>query len=172
MGDNLYTSSVVALAARTGELKWYYQFSPHDTHDWDAVQPMVLADESWEGKPRKLLFHGDRNGIFYVLDRVNGRVLRTGNLSTKVTWLKGFTPEGKAIIDPGSIATKEGIVTCPGGGGGANFRAVSYNPVTRLFYVRVATAARFHVARRPSRQRQSMVRPWRAVGQGACGSVC
>ena len=62
IGDNLYTSSVVALEAKTGELKWYYQFTPHDTHDWDAVQPMVLADEMWEGKPRKLLFHGDRNG--------------------------------------------------------------------------------------------------------------
>ena len=76
IGDNLYTSSVVALEAKTGSLKWYYQFTPHDTHDWDAVQPMVLADEMWEGKPRKLLFHGDRNGIFYVLDRTNGQVLR------------------------------------------------------------------------------------------------
>ena len=62
-------------------MKWYYQFTPHDTHDWDAVQPMVLADEIWEGKPRKLLFHGDRNGIFYVLDRTNGQVLKTGNLA-------------------------------------------------------------------------------------------
>ena len=105
-GDNLYTSSVVALAAKTGELKWYYQFTPHDTHDWDAVQPMVLADEVWEGKPRKLLFHGDRNGIFYVLDRTNGQVLRTGNLATKVTWVKGFTPDGKPIVDPGSISTQ------------------------------------------------------------------
>ena len=108
IGDNLYTSSVVALAAKTGELKWYYQFTPHDTHDWDAVQPMVLADEMWEGKPRKLLFHGDRNGIFYVLDRTNGQVLRTGNLSTKVTWVKGFAPDGKPIVDPGSIATQGG----------------------------------------------------------------
>ena len=78
LGDNLYTSSVVALEAKTGRLKWYYQFTPHDTHDWDAVQPMVLADEMWEGKPRKLLFHGDRNGIFYVLDRTNGQVLQHG----------------------------------------------------------------------------------------------
>jgi alcohol dehydrogenase (cytochrome c) len=146
MGDNLYTSSVVALAAKTGELKWYYQFSPHDTHDWDAVQPLVLADEVWEGKPRKLLFHGDRNGIFYVLDRVNGQLLRTGNLATKVTWLKGFRPDGKPIVDPGSVATKEGIAACPGGGGGANFRAVSYNPVTRLFYVRVSDSCAIYTS--------------------------
>jgi alcohol dehydrogenase (cytochrome c) len=146
LGDNLYTSSVVALAAKTGELKWYYQFTPHDTHDWDAVQPMVLADEVWEGKPRKLLFHGDRNGIFYVLDRTNGQVLRTGNLATKVTWVKGFTPDGKPIVDPGSIATREGIAACPGGGGGANFHAVSYNPVTKLFYVRVSDSCQVYTS--------------------------
>jgi alcohol dehydrogenase (cytochrome c) len=146
IGDNLYTSSVVALAAKTGELKWYYQFTPHDTHDWDAVQPMVLADEVWEGKPRKLLFHGDRNGIFYVLDRTNGQVLRTGNLSTKVTWVNGFTPDGKPIVDPGSVSTKEGIAACPGGGGGANFHAVSYNAVTKLFYVRVSDSCSIYTS--------------------------
>ena len=138
IGDNLYTSSVVALAAKTGEMKWYYQFTPHDTHDWDAVQPMLLVDEMWEGKPRKLLMHGDRNGMFYVLDRTNGEVLRTANLSTKVTWHKGFTSDGKPIVDPGSIATKEGIAACPAGGGGANFQAQSYNPLTKLFYARVS----------------------------------
>jgi alcohol dehydrogenase (cytochrome c) len=138
IGDNLYTSSVVALSAKTGEMKWYYQFTPHDTHDWDAVQPMLLVDEVWQGKPRKLLMHGDRNGMFYVLDRTNGQVLRTANLSTKVTWHKGFTADGKPIVDPGSIATKEGIATCPAGGGGANFQAQSYSPMTRLFYARVS----------------------------------
>ena len=138
IGDNLYTSSVVALAAKTGEMKWYYQFTPHDTHDWDAVQPMLLVDEMWQGKPRKLLMHGDRNGMFYVLDRTTGEVLRTANLSTKVTWHKGFTADGKPIVDPGSIATKEGIAACPAGGGGANFQAQSYNPLTKLFYARVS----------------------------------
>ena len=138
IGDNLYTSSVVALAAKTGEMKWYYQFTPHDTHDWDAVQPMLLVDEIWRGRPRKLLMHGDRNGVFYVLDRTNGEVLLTSNLSTKVTWHKGFTRDGKPIVDPGSIATKEGIAACPAGGGGTNFQAQSYNPITKLFYARVS----------------------------------
>ena len=137
IGDNLYTSSVVALAAKTGEMKWYYQFTPHDTHDWDAVQPMSRGRDVG-GKPRKLLMHGDRNGMFYVLDRTNGQVLRTANLSTKVTWHKGFTADGKPIVDPGSIATKEGIAACPAGGGGANFQAQSYNPLTKLFYARVS----------------------------------
>lgn len=138
IGDNLYTSSVVALSAKTGEMKWYYQFTPHDTHDWDAVQPMLLVDDVWQGRLRKLLLHGDRNGMFYVLDRTNGEVLRTANLSTKVTWHKGFTPDGKPIVDPASIATKEGIAACPAGGGGANFQAASYNPMTKLFYARVS----------------------------------
>jgi alcohol dehydrogenase (cytochrome c) len=146
IGDNLYTSSVVALTAKTGEMKWYYQFTPHDTHDWDAVQPMLLVDEVWQGQPRKLLMHGDRNGMFYVLDRTNGEVLRTANLSTKVTWHKGFTADGKPIVDVGSIATKEGIAACPAGGGGANFQAQSYNPMTRLFYARVSDSCGLYVS--------------------------
>ena len=146
IGDNLYTSSVVALSAKTGEMKWYYQFTPHDTHDWDAVQPMLLVDELWRGKPRKLLMHGDRNGMFYVLDRTNGEVLLTANLSTKVTWHKGFTSDGKPIVDPGSIATKEGIAACPGGGGGSNFQAQSYNPTTKLFYARVSDSCAIYTS--------------------------
>jgi alcohol dehydrogenase (cytochrome c) len=146
IGDNLYTSSVVALSAKTGELKWYYQFTPHDTHDWDAVQPMLLVDEVWQGRPRKLLMHGDRNGMFYVLDRTNGDVLLTANLSTKVTWHKGFTRDGKPIVDPGSIATKDGIAACPGGGGGANFQATSYNPITKLFYARVSDSCAIYTS--------------------------
>jgi alcohol dehydrogenase (cytochrome c) len=137
LGDNLYTSSVVALAAKTGQLKWYYQFTPHDTHDWDAVQPMILADEVWQGRPRKLLLHGDRNGMFYVLDRATGEFLLADRLSTKVTWLTGFK-DGKPIVDPASIATKEGVAACPAGGGGANWPAASYNPITKLFYTRVS----------------------------------
>ena len=146
LGDNLYTSSVVALEAKTGRMKWYYQFTPHDTHDWDSVQPMVLADEIWEGKPRKLLFHGDRNGIFYVLDRTTGQLLKTGNLASKVTWVKGFAADGKPIVDPGSVATRDGIAACPGGGGGANFHAVSYNPMTKLFYVRVSDSCQVYTS--------------------------
>ena len=146
IGDNLYTSSVVALSPKTGELKWYYQFTPHDTHDWDAVQPMLLVDDMWRGKPRKLLMHGDRNGMFYVLDRTNGEVLLTSNLSTKVTWHKGFTSDGKPIVDPASISTKEGIAACPAGGGGANFQATSYNPTTKLFYARVSDSCAIYTS--------------------------
>jgi alcohol dehydrogenase (cytochrome c) len=138
MGDNLYTSSVVALSAKTGELKWYYQFTPHDTNDWDATQPVILVDEMWQGRPRKLLLQGNRNGMFYVLDRTNGEFLLGSNLSTKITWNKGFTKEGRPIVDPSAIATREGIALCPGPNGGANWPEASYSPMTKLFYTRVA----------------------------------
>jgi alcohol dehydrogenase (cytochrome c) len=146
LGDNLYTSSVVALSPRTGALKWYYQFSPHDTHDWDAVEPMLVVDEVWQGRPRKLLMHGDRNGMFYVLDRTNGEFLLADNLSTKVTWLKGFGKDGKPIVDPASISSKEGSAVCPGLGGGANWPAASYNPVTKLFYARVSDSCALYTS--------------------------
>jgi alcohol dehydrogenase (cytochrome c) len=146
IGDNLYTSSVVALSPKTGALKWYYQFSPHDTHDWDAVQPMLLVDEVWQGRPRKLLMHGDRNGMFYVLDRTNGEFLLADKLSTKVTWVKGFTKEGKPIVDPASIASKDGSAACPGLGGGANWPAASYNPGTKLFYTRVSDSCTLYTS--------------------------
>jgi alcohol dehydrogenase (cytochrome c) len=138
LGDNLYTSSVVALDRKTGALKWYYQFTPHDTHDWDAVQPMLLVDELWQGRPRKLLMHGDRNGMFYVLDRTNGEFLLADKLATKVTWVKGFSKDGKPIVDPASIASPEGAAACPGGQGGTNWPAASYNPIAKLFYARVS----------------------------------
>jgi alcohol dehydrogenase (cytochrome c) len=137
LGDNLYTASVVALSPKTGELKWHYQFTPHDTHDWDAAEPVLLIDEKWQGQPRKLLIQGNRNGMFYVLDRTNGKFLLGTKLSTKVTWLTGFTPEGRPIVDPGSVATREGVAVCPGSSGGTNWPETSYNPITKLYYVRV-----------------------------------
>ena len=75
LGDNLYASSVVALDARSGRLKWHFQFTPHNVWDWDAQQPTVLIDAAWEGRPRKLLVQASRNGFFYVLDRTDGKFL-------------------------------------------------------------------------------------------------
>ena len=139
IGDNLYTSSVVALNAKTGEMKWYYQFTPHDTHDWDAVQPMLLVDEVWQGKPRKLLMHGDRNGMFYVLDRTNGEVLRhrepvdEGDVAQRIHDRTASRSSTQA-----RLRRKKGSRHVPAGGGGANFQAQSYNPTTKLFYARVS----------------------------------
>jgi alcohol dehydrogenase (cytochrome c) len=99
---------------------------------------MLLVDEQWQGRPRKLLMHGDRNGMFYVLDRTNGEFLLADKLATKVTWIKGFGKDGKPIVDPASIASPQGAAACPGGQGGANWPAASYNPIAKLFYARVS----------------------------------
>ena len=72
-GDNLYTNSDLALDAKTGKLLWYFQYTPHDLHDWDANQPLVLVDSKWKGQDRKLLLHANRNGFLYVLDRTDGQ---------------------------------------------------------------------------------------------------
>jgi alcohol dehydrogenase (cytochrome c) len=138
LGDNLYTASVVALSAKTGQLKWYFQFTPHDTHDWDSTQPMLLVDRQWQGRDRKLLLHADKNGYFFVLDRVTGELLLAQPLSAKVTWTTGYGKDGRPILTDSWQSSPEGTVACPGALGGANWPDTSFNPITGLFYVRVS----------------------------------
>jgi alcohol dehydrogenase (cytochrome c) len=133
-GDNLFTDCMVALDADTGKLKWYFQFTPHDVHDWDATEIPVLLDVNWEGQPRKLLIQANRNGFFYVLDRTNGQFLHA-NAFSHITWAKGIDAKGRPIVLPGSNPTPEGTLVCPGAGGGTNWMSPSYNPHTGLLYV-------------------------------------
>ena len=133
-GDNLFTSSVVALDPATGQRRWHFQFSPHDTHDWDANQDMVLVDRSYHGEPRKLLMHADRNGHFYVLDRTNGKFLAATPFTAQ-TWNSGFDANGRPIATPGSQPSAAGNVVAPSIGGGTNFQAPSYSPATGLVYL-------------------------------------
>ncbi|HYL34605.1 MAG TPA: PQQ-binding-like beta-propeller repeat protein [Bryobacteraceae bacterium] len=135
-GDNLYTSSVVALEAKTGKLKWYKQFTPHDLHDWDSAQPMVLVDQNWEGRPRKLLLHADRNGFFFVLDRTNGELLRATPF-VRVTWATGYGKDGRPILTSDNEPTVQGTFACPGYGG-TTWMSAAFNPVYNLFYVRAS----------------------------------
>ena len=130
-GDNLYTDSVLALNPKTGELKWYFQFTPHDTHDWDATEPLLLVDEPFNGRPRKLLVQANRNGFFFVLDRTNGEFL-LGKPFTKSTWASGYTKDGKPILLPDSDPSPQGTLECPDSG--TNWMSASYNPPLRLFY--------------------------------------
>ena len=129
-GDNLYTDSVVALDADTGRLKWYFQFTPHDGADWDAVQIPVLVDADWNGKPRKLLYWANRNGFFYVLDRATGEFLR-GAPFVKQNWATGLDDKGRPLL----AALPEGAPVYPGVQGGTNWYSPSYSPRTGLFYV-------------------------------------
>ena len=133
-GDNLYTNSVVALRPRTGEMIWYFQFTPHDTHDWDAQEPLLLIDEEFRGRPRKLLVQGNRNGFFYVLDRTNGQFL-LGEPFVNQTWAAGIDDSGRPIVLPGTDPTEEGVDVCPAIRGATNWWATSYHPGTKLFYL-------------------------------------
>jgi PQQ-dependent dehydrogenase (methanol/ethanol family) len=138
-GTNLYTNSVVALDARTGKFKWSYQFTPYDTHDWDATEPMVLADAMWKGKPRKLLLTAQRSGVFYVLDRTTGEFLLAKPFVRKITWVDGFDPKtGAPHMVAGNTPTEAGTKTCPGVRGATNWYPTAFDPQTKLFYVMAA----------------------------------
>lgn len=137
-GRNLYTNSVIALDAKTGKFKWHFQFTPYDTHDWDATQPLVLVDANWKGKPRKLLLSAQRSGVFYVIDRTSGQFLLAKPFVKKETWTKEFEKDGTPILAAGSTPTVDGTKTCPGVRGATNWYAQSFDPQTGLFYVMAA----------------------------------
>ena len=129
-GDNLYADSAIALDADTGKLKWHFQFTPGDPYDYDAVQVPVLADMNWNGRPRKLMLWGNRNGFFYVLDRTNGEFL-LGRPFGKVNWASGLDQKGRPIPTP----QPAGAPTYPGLAGATNWYSPSYSPRTGLFYL-------------------------------------
>ena len=131
-GDNLYSDSVVALDADTGQLKWHFQFTPNDPYDYDSTQVPVLVDADWEGKPRKLMYFANRNGFFYVLDRATGEFL-LGKAYTKINWASGLDANGRPILTPQS----KGEPTYPGPLGATNWYSPSFSPNTGLFYLSV-----------------------------------
>ena len=134
LGDNLYSDCVLALDADTGKLKWFYQFTPHDEMDYDSTQVPVLADMQWQGRPRKVMLWGNRNGVFYVLDRNSGQFL-LGKPFVKANWLTGFDEKGRPMRAPGKVPTAEGSLIMPTVLGGTNWYPPSYSPNTGLFYI-------------------------------------
>jgi alcohol dehydrogenase (cytochrome c) len=133
-GDNLYTASLVAIEADTGRMRWHYQFTPHDVHDWDSTQVPVLADLPINGQPRKVVMFANRNGFFYTIDRVTGKVI-VAKPFVETTWAKEIGPDGRPVLLPGHLPDEEGTKTCPDLGGGTNFMSPSYDPTSRLFFV-------------------------------------
>ena len=129
-GDNLYSDSVIALDADTGELVWHFQFTPNDAYDYDSVQVPVLVDMEWNGVPSKLMMWANRNGYFYVLDRVTGEFL-TGTPFVRVNWSSGLQENGRPIPTP----QPAGSPTWPGNQGGTNWYPPSFSPRTGLFYL-------------------------------------
>jgi len=134
-GENLYTDCDLALDAKTGKLLWYYQFTPHDLHDWDATEPLVLVDAPFHGSPRKLLLHANRNGFFYILDRTNGKLLQATPLVKKLTWASGIGENGRPDLLPANETSASGVKTCPAVRGATNWYSTAYNPATHLYYV-------------------------------------
>ena len=137
-GDNLYTCSVIAINVDTGKMAWYYQLNPHDTHDWDSTETPILVDGMFNGKPRKMAVHADRNGYFYVLDRLTGEHLLTSKFSPSANWAKGVNDKGQTMRDPAKDSTVPGSLVSPNNGGATNWPPPAYSPDTGLFYVTTA----------------------------------
>ena len=135
LGDNLFASSIVALDRKTGKRVWHYQFTPHDLWDWDATQTSVLVDHEWQGTPRKLMLHADRNGFFYVFDRRDGGLLLAKPFVKNLTWASGIGADGRPQKLPNQEPSVSGTKVCPSQDGATNWYSPSFNPATGLYYV-------------------------------------
>ncbi len=135
-GDNLYTNCDLAINAKTGQMLWYYQYTPHDLHDWDANQPIVLVNAKWKGQDRQLLLHANRNGFLYVLDRKAGKPVLATQMVDRMTWATGISPDDwRPRLLPNNETTTHGVRTAPAVRGATNWYSTAYNPATRLYYV-------------------------------------
>ena len=132
-GDDLYTSSLLAIDPDTGKLKWYFQFTPHDLYDYDAVETPVVVDTQYQGQPRKLIVEANRNGYVYVIDRTNGKFLSATQFVKTLNWAKGIDANGRPVSS-NLVPTPEGTLICPGVEGATNWYSPSYSEVTHLFY--------------------------------------
>ncbi len=166
-GDNLYTNCILALDVKTGKLKWHYQTTPGDLHDWDAQEPLVLVDARFQGENRKLLLQANRNGFFYVLDRTNGKVLLAKPFVTKLTWASGIGADGRPLLLPGNTPTPTGTLTCPAIRGATNWWSTSYNPATRAFYVMAVENCYTYRSTQFTLNRATAGPPARGAGPGA-----
>ncbi len=133
-GDNLYSNSVVALDAATGKLRWYFQFTPGDDHDWDAVEHPVLVDVTDQSVKQRLLLTANRNGFFYVLDRQSGKFI-LGKPFVKQNWTSGLSPEGRPITRPSASPSQTGSLVWPSLSGATNWWPPSFDPVRGFFFV-------------------------------------
>ena len=120
-GDNLYSCLAVVLDADTGKLKWHYQFTPHDVHDYDSTEVPILADLTINGQPRKTVMFANRNGFYYTLDRNTGKVIVAKPFVVTTTWAKSVDAQGRPMMEVGHMPDEKGERTCPGPDGGTNF---------------------------------------------------
>ena len=141
-GDDLYASSIVALRASTGEIVWHYQTTPGDSWDYDATQPITLADLVIDGKSRKVLMQPNKNAFFYVIDRETGRLISATPYAT-MTWATGIDTRGRPIVNPAARPSTAGTLVSPADYGAHNWNPTSFNPVTGLLYFSVTDGGNF-----------------------------
>ncbi len=148
----------------TGKLRWHFQFTPHDTHDWDANQIPVLVDATVDGRPRKLVVTANRNGFYYVLDRATGEFLR-GTPFAKQTWARGLDERGRPIVIPGTEPTEEGTLVWPSLQGATNWFSPAFDPAASCSSCRCASWARSYfksdVEYEPGNPSSAAVKTWR-----------
>ena len=145
-GDNLFTCSLVALDVETGTLRWHYQFTPHDVHDWDAAQVPVLGDVSFGAERRKVVMFANRNGFFYTLDAEHGKLL-VGTPFTGTNWARELGPDGRPVVLD-NVGTREKCL--PDQRGGTNFMPPSFDPARQLFFVTARETCVTWVSQRPT----------------------
>ncbi|WIM13530.1 PQQ-dependent dehydrogenase, methanol/ethanol family [Enhydrobacter sp.] len=133
-GDNLYLASIVALDADTGKYKWHYQETPGDNWDYTSTQPMILADITIDGAPRKVILHAPKNGFFFVIDRTNGKFISAKNF-VDVNWATGYDASGRPIEVPEARSADKSFDSIPGPYGAHNWHPMSFNPMTGLVYL-------------------------------------
>jgi quinohemoprotein ethanol dehydrogenase len=144
--DNLYVCSILAVKPETGELKWHFQMVPGDSWDFDSVQQLMLADLTIKGRPRKVIMQANKNGFYYVIDRLNGQFI-SGQPFSQVTWAKGLNEEtGRPIVNPEARYGVDAITISPGGGGAHNWSPMSFNPAAGLVYIPTSVANSFTYA--------------------------
>ncbi|MDR6659800.1 quinohemoprotein ethanol dehydrogenase [Tardiphaga robiniae] len=133
-GDNLYLGSIVALNADTGKYLWHYQETPGDNWDYTSTQPMILADLTIDGAPRKVVLHAPKNGFFFVIDRTNGKFISAKNF-VDVNWATGYDASGRPIEVPEARSPDKSFDSIPGPFGAHNWHPMSFNPQTGLVYL-------------------------------------
>ena len=148
-GDNLYSCSLLAIDADTGKMKWYFQFSPHETHDWDAAEPPILFDAVIDGRKRKVVAQANRNAFYYVLDRETGKFIG-GQAFAKETWATGLDANGRPIELPNIDPSPQGNLIYPSITGSVNWTSSSYSPLTGLFYVNTREQGAYYYKGHPT----------------------
>jgi len=134
-GDNLFTCALVAINVDTGKMQWYYQTSPHDTHDWDSAQTPILVDMMIEGVRRKLVLTASRNGFYFTVDRLTGEHVVTGKFSETANWALRLNESGQPVRNPAKDYHVGGALVSGANQGATNWPPPAYSPDTGLFYL-------------------------------------